>query len=71
MRSYAPPWQLQNMRLLSFWKPTTQSRCVQVAVKARKSVSETLISTTGSAPKRTILNPFSIRTGSLVRPASI
>src|ERR1051326_2530625 len=71
LRSYAPPWQLQNIRLLSFWKPTTQSRCVQVAVKARKSVSETLTRMTGSAPKRTIFNPLSLKAGSFVRPASM
>jgi len=47
-----------------------QSRWVQVAEKARNSVSESLTTITGSAPKRTILNPFSTSSGSFTGPTS-
>ena len=47
-----------------------QSRWVQEAEKARSSVSESLTTITGSAPKWTILNPFSTSSGSLTGPTS-
>ncbi len=47
-----------------------QARWVQVAEKARKSVSPTRTTITGSLPKRTILKPLSTNSGSLIGPAS-